>query len=83
LPASLVVRDRYENLRKAPAFEEPVLVIHGERDTLVPAEMGKRLATAFPDARLYLSPEAGHADLYLKDGERIFDAIVAFADGGS
>jgi pimeloyl-ACP methyl ester carboxylesterase len=83
LPASLVVRDRYDNLEKAPAFDEPVLVIVGERDNLVPSEMGKRLAAAFPNARLYVSPESGHADLYLKDGKRIFDAIVAFAEGVS
>jgi pimeloyl-ACP methyl ester carboxylesterase len=38
----------------------PVLVIWGERDPIVPREIGDRLAAMIPDARLQVIPRAGH-----------------------
>jgi 3-oxoadipate enol-lactonase len=39
----------------------PTLVIHGERDSVVPSETGAELARAVPKARLVVIPGAGHA----------------------
>jgi len=38
----------------------PTLVVHGERDPLVPARFGRRLADSIPGARLELLPTCGH-----------------------
>jgi pimeloyl-ACP methyl ester carboxylesterase len=38
----------------------PALVIHGEKDPLMPVENGRRIAAAIPGARLLTFPEMGH-----------------------
>jgi len=38
----------------------PTLVIHGERDRMVPPENAKLISTAIPGARLMIVPGAGH-----------------------
>jgi pimeloyl-ACP methyl ester carboxylesterase len=38
----------------------PVLVLHGEDDTLVPPEQGRTLARCIPGARLVMIPTCGH-----------------------
>ncbi|TYB45319.1 alpha/beta fold hydrolase [Actinomadura chibensis] len=42
------------------AIEVPLLVVHGERDRIVPSSHGRWLAATCPTARLRLSPEDGH-----------------------
>jgi uncharacterized protein len=81
LPAALIVDDRYDSLAKAPGISLPVFVIHGTADEVIPVSMGKRLAETFPDARLDLVPGAHHNDLFVVDGRRILEQIVAFARG--
>lgn len=56
-----LVRDPMESLPAVASFEGPVLVIHGERDAIVPVAHGRALAAASPSARLVLLP-CGHND---------------------
>lgn len=39
----------------------PTLLIHGERDTVVPVAQGRELASRIPGAKLHVLPEAAHA----------------------
>jgi fermentation-respiration switch protein FrsA (DUF1100 family) len=55
------VRDRFDTLDAVGAFQGPVLVLHGERDDLVPADHGRALAAAASNATLRLLP-CGHDD---------------------
>ncbi len=64
LPLRWMVHDRFDNLAKAPAIGLPVLVVHGTRDGVVPASMGRALAGAFPRARLELIEGGTHNDLF-------------------
>lgn len=41
-------------------IQSPTLVVHGDRDQLVPMANGRRLAELIPGARLHLMPGAGH-----------------------
>ncbi len=59
-PVRWFVRDRFDNLGKAPGVALPVLVIHGTADDVVPIEMGRRLAAALPRAKLLVMEGAGH-----------------------
>jgi len=43
LPVSILVKDRFESLSKIKKNVSPILIMHGEMDTLVPAHMGKKL----------------------------------------
>jgi pimeloyl-ACP methyl ester carboxylesterase len=61
---------RFDNLAKIPRLQRPLLVIHGEKDQVVPWSMGKRLFDQGPDPKTFLSvPGAGHSDSYLVGGE--------------
>lgn len=85
LPVSLLMAHRLDTLEKAPSIAQPVLVVHGDADELIPFEMGERVAKALPVGRLLRVEGGGHADL-LTPGARgrppaseLYDQIVAFA----
>ena len=59
-----IVPDAYPSLRLIPAVAAPVLVLHGERDDVVPVEQGRALfAAAREPKQLRVLPGAGHNDL--------------------
>ncbi|MBM3803938.1 MAG: alpha/beta hydrolase [Acidimicrobiia bacterium] len=81
LPVSWLLKDRYENDRKIGKVASPILVIHGERDSVVPLEQGRRLFDLSPGPKEWLSvPKAGHNDLAYTGGERYWSAIRAFLE---
>lgn len=80
LPGRLLVRDRFDSLEKAPALALPALVVHGERDEVVPFVQGRRLAEALPQARFVPVPHAGHNDV-LERAEGVIERLLAFARG--
>jgi len=43
LPAKILLKDKYESLKKINAINSPILVMHGKKDTIVPFEMGKTI----------------------------------------
>ena len=43
IPVSLLLKDRYENEKKVMSTNIPIMVMHGEKDTIVPFSMGKRI----------------------------------------
>ncbi len=77
VPSSWLVRDRFETLAKAPQIRQPTVVVHGDRDTLIPMRMGQAVASAVPSARLEIFEQAGHNDLFQRDGDRLLALIVA------
>lgn len=56
-----LVRDPFDNLEAVTSFDGPVLVLHGERDAIIPSEHGRALAAAARDSELHLFP-CGHND---------------------
>lgn len=72
LPANLLLRDRWDNFRLAPACGTPVLMIHGGRDRTVPLIHAERLYAALPEPKRFVRlDEAGHIDLFEHGGETI------------
>ena len=64
LPVRLLMLDRYPSKKHIAAATVPLLVLHGERDAVVPVSQGKALyALAGPPKTLKLYPEGGHDDL--------------------
>jgi len=75
LPVRPFLLDRYETLMHLPKVTAPMLVIHGERDAIIPVEMGRRVAAAAKGpARLVTFPDAGHSDHYLFGSYDVIDA---------
>jgi uncharacterized protein len=61
LAPGFLVRDRFDNLASLNRFAGPLLIIHGEKDRLIPAHMGATLAqTAGPRAEWKPLPDTGH-----------------------
>jgi uncharacterized protein len=60
----LLIRQRFDTAGKIPGIRQPILIVHGQEDTLVPRAMGARLFQLAPTQREFLVvPEAGHNDL--------------------
>jgi uncharacterized protein len=81
LPASLLLRHRFDNIGKIKHVTCPILIGHGRRDRIVPFEMGKKLAEAAkgPVTTLWID-EADHNDFYEVGGRRVGLAIVQFVN---
>ena len=65
LPVRRLIRDRFDSLPLIHAIGAPLLIVHGERDRVVPADQGRRLlpAASEPKEGVFL-PEAGHNDTF-------------------
>lgn len=79
LPTRWLVLDRYDTLAKASEIHQPVLLIHGNRDNVVPAEMGKRVASRLPTAELHLLDGVGHNDIFAFGGDALMHKLTSFA----
>jgi fermentation-respiration switch protein FrsA (DUF1100 family) len=81
LPVRLLLRDRYDSLARIPSIQTRLLVIAGEKDSVVPAELSRRLYDAAPQPKAFvLVPGADHNDDELLDGKTVIDAIREFLD---
>lgn len=65
LPLSLLITDQYNVERHIGEVTAPLLILHGERDEVIPVEMARRLYRAANEPkRLALFPDARHNDLF-------------------
>ena len=78
VPASRMVVDRFDSLSRIGKVKAPILLLHGERDRVVPVRYGRALFDAAPEPKEgWFAPEAGHEDL-ARYGS--LDVVVAFID---
>ena len=61
-------------------IDRPILVVHGERDQLVPVAVGQALHDHARGGELWLVPDAGHM-LPITRPDALADRIAAFAGG--
>lgn len=79
LPCGVPLGENYGSLDKIGRARCPVLVIHGDRDDLIPVEEGKELFRAAPQPKeLYLVRGAGHNDVSLVAGDEYARRIDSF-----
>jgi len=73
------LRTKYESLHKIPEIRVPLLILHGDRDEVVPLEQAKRLyAAANEPKQLYVIRGASHNDTYVVGGAAYFDVWSHF-----
>ena len=76
LPVRFLLKDRYRSDERAGRLTAPVLVIHGERDRVVPIEYGERLYALIRAPKKFVRfPEGSHVDL---DQNGALDIIRSF-----
>lgn len=66
LPVDTFLKDRYETGAIIGKVRMPLLIMHGERDAVIPVAMGRALAKlANEPKRIATFPNAGHMDIYV------------------
>ncbi|MDQ3803798.1 MAG: alpha/beta hydrolase [Acidobacteriota bacterium] len=81
-PVARLTRNKFDSVGKLPRVGCPVLVAHGDRDEVIPAEQGRALHAAAPEPkRLHIVPGAGHNDLTAVGGAKYMDAVADFIRG--
>jgi uncharacterized protein len=64
IPAICLVHDRFDSLARIADVRAPLLILHGERDRVVPVRHGRRLlAAANPPKEGWFSRHASHENL--------------------
>ena len=82
LPLWPFVRTRYDNVAKVARLRMPLLVMHGERDEVVPFAQGRRVFDKAPEPkRFFAIPGASHNDTYVVGGEPYWRALREFLEG--
>ena len=77
--AMTLVDARYDTLSKIGSVKSPVMVLHGDRDDIVPFRMAQQLFAAAPEPkRFYAVRGAMHNDTYAAGGQAYFEAIQDF-----
>jgi uncharacterized protein len=81
VPAA-IVPDAYPALRRVHELHAPLLVLHGDRDDIVPLSQGKALfEAASGPKRLHVFPGLGHNDLVPLAGAEFARVIASWVSG--
>jgi fermentation-respiration switch protein FrsA (DUF1100 family) len=79
LPLGPFLQTRYDVLEKVKKIRAPLLVVHGDRDEIVPPAQGKKVFDAAPEPKkLYVIPGASHNDTYRVGGDEYFAVLDDF-----
>ncbi len=82
LPLGSLLRTKYDSLSKIREIRVPLLILHGDRDDVVPYEQGRRLFDAANEPKtFYRIRGARHNDTYIVGGQPYFDAWARFLQG--
>jgi fermentation-respiration switch protein FrsA (DUF1100 family) len=73
---TILVPDAYPNVRRIRRLTVPLLVLHGDRDDVVPLSHGQALFEAAPEPkRMHTFPGLGHNDLVVRAGPAYAEVI--------
>lgn len=79
LPVRRLLWDRYPSIERIGQIRCPLLVIAGDRDSIVPPRQSLRLFDAAPEPkRLVMVPGADHNDYALLAGDLLIEEVVRF-----
>jgi fermentation-respiration switch protein FrsA (DUF1100 family) len=82
LPIGSLLKTRYDVREKIRKIKTPLLVLHGDRDEVVPFTHGRMVFEAAPEPKKFFAiAGAGHNDTYLIGGESYFQQLRMFIDG--
>jgi fermentation-respiration switch protein FrsA (DUF1100 family) len=80
---SFMLPANFNNLEKIVQVTIPKLIIHGEKDEIVPFAMAHKLFQATPEPKYFFTiKNAGHNDTWLIGGKTYFETLAGFARKG-
>jgi fermentation-respiration switch protein FrsA (DUF1100 family) len=69
VPVELLMRDQFRSIDRIGDIEAPLLVLHGERDGLIPIRLGQRLFEAAREPKRFVRlPAVSHVDVLEEGG---------------
>ena len=79
LPVRWIMSNRFDSLAKIPRYQGPLLQSHGDRDSVVPYQSGKRLFDASPSAnKTFVTLEdTGHNDPNPQEFHKALDQLFS------
>jgi len=81
IPLGRLIGRRFPAAEKIPRVRCPILFFHGDRDRIVPFELGRRLFAAAPEPKAFETiAGAGHNDTTLVGGAAYYQRIQRFLD---
>jgi fermentation-respiration switch protein FrsA (DUF1100 family) len=81
LPVRALLQTKYDSVAKIGNVRAPLLVLHGDRDEVVPFEGGRKLFEAAAEPkRFYTISGAGHNDTYVVGGREYFRVLREFVE---
>ncbi len=79
IPLGWAIRSKLDAIGKVPQIKLPKLVLHGDRDEIVPFDLGRKLYDAAADPKSFYTIEgAGHNDTYIMGGPGYYQALDGF-----
>jgi hypothetical protein len=82
LPIGPLLTTRYDSLSKIGRIEAPLLILHGDRDEIIPYSQGRQIFEVARESKtFYTITAAGHNDTYVVGGQSYFEAIAYFISG--
>ena len=67
IPVKLLLNDKYESVKKINKIDSRLIVIHGQKDNVVPLKFGQKLFDAYNgEKEIHILDSAGHNDIYQK-----------------
>lgn len=80
-PVGFFFRTKYDALSKIKQVKVPVLILHGDRDEIVPFSMGRRIFEAANEPKTFFTIKgAGHNDTYQMGGRAYLRALDRFIE---
>ncbi len=78
--AAALLKDHFDSLARIRAIKVPLLVLHGDKDTIVPARLGQALFTAAPGPKVgWFSAIGNHNNLFRHGAaDAIFDFLQRY-----
>ncbi|MFC5049511.1 alpha/beta hydrolase [Rubritalea spongiae] len=74
-------RDRFPNIKRMPQISEPLMIIHGDQDEVIPQTHGKALAQAYVGTPIFYDLSGkGHNDIAGTTYQEIDSYIQLFVD---
>jgi len=81
LPIGPLLRTQYDVRATIKKIKVPLLVLHGDRDEIIPFEQGKLVFEAAPEPkRFFAIAGANHNDTVIVGGESYFEQLKQFTD---
>lgn len=76
-PMELLLKDPFHSIKHIGQIEMPLLIVHGQKDKVIPLHFGKKLFDAANEPKRFVElPEAGHNDLYNFDTLGMLKAFI-------